>query len=370
MSKLFDATILRGLSLKNRFVRSATWEGLATPKGEVTPALIDTMTRLAHGEVGLIISGHTYVQTVGQASPWQLGLHSDDRIDGLTELTAAVHAAGGKIIAQLAHAGNFAAEQLTGQVPVVASAHEGLADGPRHELTIKDIDDLTADYAAAARRAKAAGFDGVQLHSAHGYLLSQFLSPLFNRRRDDFGGAIQNRCRLHLAVVRAVRAAVGADWPILMKINGQDYAEGGLELADSVACAKMLAEAGLDAIEISGGLLTNRKLSPSRAGIRNPDKEAYFRKDAHAFKAALSIPVILVGGMRSFGVAEQMVTEGVADYISMSRPLIREPDLIRRWHSGDRRPALCNSDNRCFKPAMDGQGVYCVTAVESSDAVD
>lgn len=370
MNTLFDETTIGNLTLKNRFVRSATWEGLATPEGEVTPALIDAMTRLAQGEVGLIISGHSYVQAVGQAGPWQLGLYSDDFIDGLTELTTAVHAAGGKIIAQLAHAGNFAAEQLTGQVPVVASALEGLTEGARRELTVKDLNDLTVDYAAAARRAKAAGFDGIQLHSAHGYLLSQFLSPIFNRRRDEYGGPIENRCRLHLAVVRAMRAEVGADQPILMKINGQDYAEGGLELTDSVACAKMLAEAGLDAIEISGGLLTNRKLSPSRAGIRNPDKEAYFREDARAFKAALSIPVILVGGMRSFEVADKMVTEGVADYVSMSRPLIREPDLIRRWHRGDRHPALCNSDNRCFKPAMEGQGVYCVTAAESSDAVD
>ncbi|GBC63171.1 NADH:flavin oxidoreductase [Desulfonema ishimotonii] len=361
MSNLFESSQISGMTLANRFVRSATWEGMAADDGAVTPGLTDTMTDLARGGVGLIITGHAFVRPEGQAGPWQLGVYKDELVGGLREMSAAVHDCGGKIVMQLAHAGHFAAEKLTGQPPMVASDSEGLAQSPRREMTTDDIRALVTAFGTAARRAKAAGFDGVQIHSAHGYLLSQFLSPAFNRRQDEYGGHIRNRARIHLEVLRAIRKAVGDDFPVMIKMNCRDFAEGGLTLEDSLAAARMLAAAGLDAIELSGGLLTGGRLSPSRMGIKSPDREAYFREEARAFKAEISIPLILVGGMRSFEVAGQMVEEGRADYISMCRPLIREPDLIRRWKSGDRRRAECISDNQCFKPGMEGKGVYCVT---------
>ena len=361
MSKLFESTQISGMVLPNRFVRSATWEGMAADDGAVTPRLTETMTDLAKGGVGMIITGHANVRPEGQAGPWQLGVYKDELTDGLKEMTAAVHDCGGKIVIQLAHAGHFAAEQLTGQPPMVASDFEGLAKSPRREMTTGDIRELVTGFGEAARRAKAAGFDGVQIHSAHGYLLSQFLSPAFNRRQDEYGGDIRNRARIHMEVYEAIRKAVGEDFPVMIKMNCQDFAENGLTADDSLAAAQMLAEAGLNAIELSGGLLTGGRLSPSRMGIRSADKEAYFREEARAFKAEISIPLILVGGMRSFEVAGQMVEEGLADYISMCRPLIREPDLISRWQSGDRRKAECKSDNQCFKPGMEGKGIYCVT---------
>ena len=361
MSRLFDGSEINGMKLANRFVRSATWEGMASPEGAVTPKLIDTMTALARGGVGLIISGHTYVRQEGQASPWQLGAYKDALIPGLQEMTAAIHEAGGKIVMQLAHAGHFAPENLTGQTPVVASDYEGLSQTPRKELTAQDIQDLVAAFADAARRAKSAGFDGVQIHAAHGYLLSQFLSPIFNRRGDGYGGSIENRTRIHVEVVHAIRAAVGKDFPVLIKMNCRDFAENGLSLEDSLIAGALLAHAGLDAIELSGGLLTGGKLSPSRPGINSADREAYFREELKAFKKKIRIPLILVGGNRSIEVSEQLVTEGVADYIAMSRPLIREPDLISRWKSGDRRRADCKSDNLCFGPGLDGSGIFCVT---------
>ncbi|MBI5588870.1 MAG: NADH:flavin oxidoreductase [Deltaproteobacteria bacterium] len=362
MSRLFESSEINGMKLANRFVRSATWEGMASPEGAVTPRLIDTMTTLAKGGVGLIISGHTYIRQEGQASPWQLGVYKDGLIPGLCELTAAVHEAGGKIVMQLAHAGHFAPEKLTGQPPVVASDYEGLSRTPRKELTAQDIHDLVAAFADAARRAKSAGFDGVQIHAAHGYLLSQFLSPIFNRRADSYGGSIENRARIHVEVVDAIRKAVGKDFPVLIKMNCLDFAENGLSLEDSLIAGKLLAHAGLDAIELSGGLLTGGKLSPSRPGINSADKEAYFREELRAFKKQIAIPLILVGGNRSIEVSEQLVAEGVADYIAMSRPFIREPDLISRWKSGDRRRATCKSDNLCFAPGLEGRGIYCVTA--------
>ncbi|MBI9085993.1 MAG: NADH:flavin oxidoreductase [Desulfobacterales bacterium] len=361
MSKLFEKTIINGMALENRFVRSATWEGMATEDGAVTPRLIDCMVALAEGGVGLIISGHTYVHRAGQAGPWQLGAYSDNLVPGLTDMAAAVHDNGGKIVLQLAHAGFFANAKLSGQTPFAVSDVEGLAKSPRAELTTADIEEIVAAYAAAAARAKTAGFDGVQIHAAHGYLLSQFLSPAFNRRTDDFGGSVENRARSFLAVVDAVQNSVGPDYPVLVKMNCGDFIDNGLTLDDAVAVAKMLVEAGIDAIEVSGGVLTSRKLSPSRMGIHNQDREAYFQKEAAAIKEATGVPLILVGGNRSFDVAERLVNEGTADYISMCRPLIREPDLINRWKSGDRTRATCLSDNQCFGPAMAGEGIYCVT---------
>ena len=269
---------------------------------------------------------------------------------------------GGRIAAQLAHAGNFAAEKLIAQPPWVVSDYEGLAESPRHEITARDLKDLVTAFAAAAGRAQAAGFDAVQLHSAHGYLLSQFLSPIFNRRQDDYGGSIDNRARIHVEIVRAIRAAVGPDFPVLIKMNCQDFAENGLTVADSIQAADLLADAGLDAVELSGGLLTGGKMSPTRPGIDSPEKEAYFSEELRAFRQAIHLPLILVGGIRSFEVAKRLVKDGLADYISMSRPFIREPDLIKRWRLGDRRRAECKSDNLCFKPAFAGQGIYCLTA--------
>lgn len=361
MSKLFENTTINGMTLANRFVRSATWEGMASETGAATPRLIDTMVALARGGVGLIVSGHTYVHPAGQAGPWQLGAYSDDLVAGLTDMAAAVHDNGGRIALQLAHAGCFASAKLTGRTPFAVSNIEGMAKSPRAELTTADIEEIVAAFGAAAARAKTAGFDAVQVHAAHGYLLSQFLSPAFNQRRDEFGGPLENRARPLLAVARAVRGAVGSGYPVLVKMNCADFIDGGLTADEAAQVAGMLEKAGIDAIEISGGVLTGGKLSPSRMGIHRPEKEAYFQEEARAFRKEVAIPLILVGGNRSFEVAERLVDAGTADYIAMSRPLIREPDLIRRWQSGDRRPAACLSDNQCFAPAMVGEGIYCVT---------
>ena len=361
MSKCFEAGKINGMELANRFVRSATWEGMAADDGAVTPRLKEIYAALAEGGVGLIITGHSYVDKPGQAGPWQLGAYKDDLVPGLKELTATVHDRGGRIVMQLAHAGNFSAKQLTQTPPWVASDFEGLSTSPRHEMTIDDIRTLTVSFAAGASRAKEAGFDGVQIHSAHGYLLSQFLSPLYNRRTDDYGGNIENRARLHIELVRAIRDAVGSDFPILAKLNGGDFVEGGLDTSDAIQAGRLLAAAGLDALEISGGVLTSSRLSPSRM-VKNEEQEAYFKTEARAFRKELRIPIILVGGIKSIETAEALVDDGTTDFISMCRPFIREPNLIKRWRSGDRRKALCKSDNACFKPAMEGQGVYCVTA--------
>ncbi len=360
MSILFEQSTINGMVLSNRFVRSATWEGMAGEDGTVTPRLIEMMVSLADGGVGLIITSHAYVRPEGQAGPWQLGIDNDERIRGLREMTAAVHDRGGTIVMQVSHAGTFAPEKLIGRPPFAVSDFEGLARSPRREIATQDIRQLVAAFAEAAGRVKAAGFDGIQIHSAHGYLLNQFLSPIYNRRLDEYGGDSHNRSRIHREVYRAVRQTVGKDYPVLLKLNCRDFAENGLCLEDSLQVGMMLADAGLDAIELSGGLLTGGKLSPSRPLINSEEEEAYFGDEARVFKKNITIPLILVGGVRSIEVAERLVEDGVTDYISMSRPLIREPYLINRWKAGDRSKAHCISDNKCFGPGMKGKGIYCV----------
>jgi 2,4-dienoyl-CoA reductase-like NADH-dependent reductase (Old Yellow Enzyme family) len=361
MSALFEETRLNGMALANRFVRSATWEGMAGDDGSVTPGLVDCMVALARGGVGLIITSHAYVRRDGQAGSRQLGVYSDALLPGLTAMAGAVHESNRKMVLQLAHAGFFADARLTGNPPFAVSNIEGVAKSPRTELTKKEIDRIVVAFAEAATRAQKAGFDGVQIHSAHGYLLSQFLSPAFNRRTDAYGGTVENRARALMDVLRAVRSAVGPDYPILVKMNGRDDIEGGLGLEDSLQVGEMLARGGIDAIELSGGFLTGGKLSPSRTGIHSEGKEAYFRQEAKAMRERTGVPLMLVGGNRSFRVAERMVSEGMADYISLCRPLIREPGLINRWKSGELAKSACTSDNQCFGPAMAGEGIYCVT---------
>jgi 2,4-dienoyl-CoA reductase-like NADH-dependent reductase (Old Yellow Enzyme family) len=334
---------------------------MATDDGACTPKLIDLMANLVKGGVGLIVSSHAYVQKEGQATPWQLGVDKDELIPGLKDMTDAVHENGGKIVMQLSHGGFFSYPKLTGQTPKAPSKVEGIAKSPRKEMSVGDIQQVVKAFAAGAERAKEAGFDGVQIRPAHGYLLSQFLSPIFNHRKDEYGGKIKNRARILVEIIQSIRKTVEQNYPVFVKLNCQDFAENGLKLVESLQVADMLVKEGIDAIELSGGLLTGGKLSPSSMGINSEEKEAYFQEEARAFKKQINVPLILVGGIRSYRVAERLVEEGVADYISMSRPFIREPDLINRWKSGDLQKAACVSDNMCFKPAMKGGGIYCVT---------
>ena len=361
MTELFEHSTINGMELANRFVRSATWEGMAADDGACTPKLIDLMVELAKGGLGLIISSHAYVSPEGQAGPWQLGVYNDALVPGLETMAKAVHDNGSKIVLQLAHAGFFANAKLTGQTPMAPSNVEGFSKSPRQEMSVEDIRDVVQAYGAAAKRAQNAGFDGVQIHAAHGYLLSQFLSPAFNRRNDAYGGDIQHRATALVEVLQQIRQVVGREYPVLVKMNCRDFIENGLVAEDSLEVGAMLASEGIDAIELSGGVLVGGKLSPSRMGIKSEDKEAYFQEDARAFKKKVPVPLILVGGNRSFQVAERLLNEGCADYISMSRPFIREPNLINRWKAGDLKPATCKSDNQCFGPARKGQGIYCLT---------
>lgn len=363
MAKPFESLSIKSLTLPNRFVRSATWEGLAAQDGSVTDELIGRMVELARGEVGLIISGHAFVSREGQAGPRQLGAYDDKLEPGLASMARAVHQAGGRIALQLAHAGQQANPKLSGLPAVGPSVLVQDGQDMNRELDKAGIQALAAAFGRAAALAERAGYDAVQIHSAHGYLLNQFLSPAWNKRGDEYGGPLENRVRLHLEVLAAVRAAVGPDYPVLVKINSEDFVEGGLTREDAVAAAAMLEKAGMDAVEFSGGSrASGEALMPARKGLlKTADQEVYYREAARLYKQRVRIPLILVGGIRSIEVAEKVLGSGLADCIALSRPLICEPWLIQRWHNGDRRKAECVSDNACYGPGFAGEGIRCVT---------
>ena len=360
MSKLFEATEINGMRLSNRFIRSATWEGMAGKDGRCTPQIMALMEQLARGELGLIISGYAYVLPEGKARIGQLGIYRDELIGGLREMTEAVHSCSGHIVAQLVHAGIFSDPNLTGQTPLAPSHIPDVFETPHEEMSIEYIREVVKAFGQAARRAKEAGFDGVQIHAAHSYLLSEFLSPAFNRRRDAYGGSLENRARAILETLQDIRANVGKHFPVLIKMNCQDFLDKGLTLEDSLRVGEMLQQNGIDAIEISGGTFLSGKLTPVRSGITSEDREAYFKEEAKAFKEILKVPLILVGGIRSLQTAEKLLNGGYTDYISMSRPFIREPDLVKRWASGDRNKSTCLSDSQCRDAGFTGEGISCM----------
>jgi len=234
-------------------------------------------------------------------------------------MTAAVHERRGRIAMQLGYGGAY------------------LSRSRVRGMTVQHFRDIAGFFGQAALRAKKAGFDGVQIFAAHGFLLSQLLCPRYNDRTDAYGGSIENRSRALMEVLEAIRNTVGPNYPVLAKINAGDFVENGLTLEDSLRVGIMLEKGGIDAIELSGGLLNSPNLMKSR--INTEEDEAYFREEASAFKGEISVPLILVGGIKSFHVAKRLVEEGVADYVSMCRAFIREPDLINRWKSGDLRKA-------------------------------
>ena len=362
MKKLFDKTKINQMELKNRFVRSATWEGLANSDGSCNEELTELMLELAKGQVGLIITSHAYVNQTGQAGIRQLGIYSDQLTASYIKIVEKVHREGSKIIMQIAHAGGRASAQLIKSQPFGPSSLEIKDCMMCREMTKNEIFQIIGDFKNAAVRVKKAGFDGVQIHAAHGYLLSQFLSPFFNKRKDEYGGSIENRARLILEILQAIRSELGKQFAIHIKINSDDFIEGGFTQSEMVQVSAMLESAGIDAVELSGGtsLKTSKHSSSRVGGIDSKEKEVYYREAAKLYKGKITVPLILVGGIRSYEVAKELIEKNLADYISLCRPLIREPDLIKNWQEGDIKRAACISCNKCFEPTRAGKGIYCV----------
>ena len=351
MSILFEPIKIKNLEVRNRFVRSATYDGCSDRNGGVTEKQIKLYTDLADGGVGLIVTGIAYVHPSGQISPFQNSLAHDAPIPGLKRLTRAVHDRGAKIAVQLFHAGRESARFLEPKKER-AIGPSIVPDDPFFQkeyraATVEDIRAITRAFGDAAGRAKAAGFDAVQLHGAHAYLLSQFLSPYTNRRDDDYGGSFENRLRFHREIYLNVREQVGDAYPVLIKTGGQDGFAGGLTFREGREAAKRFSQWGFDALEISQGLRGNwYEETEFRTKINRVEKEAYFRDWSKKVKRIVNIPVMMVGGLRSIGLMEALVEKNETDFISLCRPLIKEPHIINAWKSGSRARADCISCNK------------------------
>ena len=358
MRNLFEETKIKGITLKNRFVRSSTWESMATPEGYLTDQLMDVYKELAKGDVGLILTGYAFVTKEEQPSPRMMGIYDDSFIKDFRALTDMVHHYGSRIVLQIVYGGTQTRYRPEDRVIWGPSAVKEIGSGVvAKEMTLKEIRTLIKSFGDSALRTKSAGFDGVQIHCAHGYLLGQFLSPYHNRRADKYGGSIQNRARIIIEIYEEIRNQVGRDFPVLIKINAEDFVENGATFDDCRFVCKELSKRGIDAIEVSGGILAAAEEDrPSRPMINSSQKEGYFAPYAAKIAEENDVPIILVGGLRSPQVIERLLETTQISYFSMARPFLTEPDLVQRWHKGDLRRAKCVSCNRC----REGEGNMCI----------
>lgn len=359
---IFDPITVCNLELQNRFVRSATHEFLAEEDGTPTSRLGDLYEELAKNEVGLIITGYSYVLPGGQSDIYQQGIYDDRFIEPYRKITERVHRYRSKIVLQIVHGGRQASVSDKYPVPMAPSkVKDGHSAVMPREMTEQEILEVIEAFTKAAVRAKKAGFDGVQLHCAHGFLLSNFISPYTNRRTDRWGGSVENQARTVTEIVRRIKEETGDSFPILVKMNATDgfqpccsKAKLGLDIFQAIEIAKLLEKAGICAIEVSGGISEAGGVT-IRTAINTPAKEAYFKDCSKAIKSAVNIPVILVGGIRSLQVINDLLENGFADLVSMSRVFISEPDIVLKFKSGKVKKARCVSCNLCFDP----EGISC-----------
>ncbi len=398
-SIVFSPCCIRKIELKNRIVRSATFENAANIDGKVTEQLIEIYHKLAKGGVGLIITGNVSVYSKAFTRHRVLGIYDDNFISGLKKISQTVHDTNSecKVMVQLQHPGRqvLNPETLSKLNPYLPPAymsyikrHQEVIQSYQHPphrveptapsaifdtlfeqtpraLTLEEINEIIESHAEGIRRAQEAGFDGVQLHAAHGYLLSTFLSPWTNRRNDKYGGSTENRIRIIVEIYEQAKKKVGEDFPITIKMNITDFLPGGMDIEEATKIGEILSRIGFAAIETSGGMweaVTRGReqlswrpviLPESRTGIKTIDQEAYFLPGAKALKEKTDIPIILVGGLKTFDKIEEILESGSVDFVSLSRPLIRQPDLPNLWLSDySNNRAECISCNACL-PIMD-----------------
>lgn len=355
MSLLFTPAKIGSLEIPNRIIRSATAERMADDNdGSPREQLTSLWVELARGGTGLIVSGHMYVHPSGKCHPEMTGIHSDDLIPALKECVDAVHLAGGLIAAQINHGGMQCSKDSVSETIAPSALDEEFLEQPAREITTEEIAILIDAYGQAARRAKEAGFDAVQVHAAHGYLINQFISPYTNRRKDGWGGNLRGRTRFLREVTHSIREQVGVAYPVFIKFGMEDGVNSGLTSEMGAEVIPLMAEMGLDAIEISGGV----RSKSVRKGIRSPSKEAYFRPLVQQARKKTDLPLIMVGGMRSKEVMEEVLSSGDSDFVAMCRPLIREPGFPKKLEAGTQEISACISSSNCWAESL-GEGISC-----------
>jgi len=377
MSLLFSPMKIGNMEIKNRFIHSATYEGMAADDGKVRDAVIKRYALLAKGEVGLIIPGYMFIHPLGQALKYQTGIHSDEMIPGLKRVVDAVHGYDGKIVFQIAHSGRQTTKGLIGRKPKGPSAKwRNPADFTKPlEMKEDEIHKTVRDFGSAARRAAEAGADGIQLHAAHGYLINQFLSPFYNERKDRWGGSDKNRFRFLKEIIIEVRSMLPANMPVLIKLNSNDFTpQKGIVPGLAATYAKWLADLNIDLLEVSCGSVDFAPFNECRGDIPVEEmttsfpwwkrpfikamlkswvgkydlEEGYNLDAAKRIKPALGeIPLAVVGGIRRLNHMEEIVAKKKSDFLSMSRPFIREPDIVKKFRQNKANTVSCISCNRC-----------------------
>ena len=389
MSILFTPIDLGNVQVKNRFIQSATYEVMAIETGEVSDKLIKRYQRLAKGEVGLIIPGYMYVHPLGRSYKYQTGIHNDDMIPGLRRLVEAVHQEGGKIAFQLAHAGRQTTKAMIGQTPLGPSSkgRNPITFVKPKEMSADQIQEVIQAFGIAANRAVEAGVDGIQLHAAHGYLINQFISPFFNHRKDEWGGSDANRFRFLKEVLSEVKKGLPQGMPVFVKLNAHDYTpQEGITPSLAVTYARWLSELEINGLEISCGSPVYSFMNMCRGDV--PVKELvnslpfwkrplgklmlrnmvgkYDFEEGYNIEAAKMIkpvlgktPLFVVGGLRQVAEMREVLEKQYADCISMCRPFIREPFIVKKIKEGNAEAVTCVSCNRCLAAVTHNIPVQC-----------
>ena len=354
MKRIFEKSTVKNLTLNNRMVRSALWMCMADKNGHITPQLYDVYKELSQGGIGLIITGYTMVDENDRPNPGMMGIYNDSFIEEHKKLVDISHSNGTPIALQLAYGGSqtnhpdFKDKTLFGP-SAIRNRVTGIT--PK-EMTTDDITHLVRKFTEASVRAKQAGYDAIELHAAHGYLLSQFLTPYCNRRTDNYGGSINNRARIITEVIESIRNAVGKDFPIMIKMNHDDYMDEGegMTLSESIEVAKLVEKAGADIIEISGTNETSGKgVGPARTKIHKPELQSYYLEPTKVIAESVSIPVILMGGNRDAKRMQSILETTDIEFFSIARSLLCEPDLISRFQESINYKPRCVSCNGCYR---------------------
>ena len=345
---IFDPVSIGNIDAKNRIVRSATAESYAAGARRLTSANMGLYEALADGGVGVIITGMFGVDARSGMQPGMPNVGHEGFVQEFRKIVDAVHSYGSRVVVQLVHSGAKAVLPEGAGQPLGPSDVTLTPDNPARAMTKAEIAELAVAFGKAAALCKEAGADGAQIHGAHGYLISQFLSPYCNKRTDEYGGDIAGRGRIVLECFDAMRREAGADYPIWIKINSKDLVEESITMEECTWLCGELEKAGMQAIELSAGLGFGRSTSPSKP-IAGEDDEGSFAPEALVLAEKISIPVISTGGFRTPEVMERWLNKGNIAALGLCRPLICEPGLVRRWQEGDRSKARCISCSRCFR---------------------
>lgn len=357
MKNLFDSVEIGNLSVKNRFVRTATWENM-TYNGKMNEKLYDLYEVLAKGEVGLIVTGYANIVEEEQPNPGMFGIYDDSFIQGYRELCKRVHKYNSKIILQVAYGGTKTKYNVGERKIFAPSDVSELSTGTiGTPMTKEDINYIVSAFGQSARRAKEAGFDGIEIHGAHTYLINQFLSPYYNQRTDEYGGSLENRMRFLVEIYNAMRNEIGSDYPILVKLTASDFFDGGLTFEETRKIAQKMEKIGVNAIEVSGNIHgKGESLIGHEFEGYKIQKEAYFGEFAKIIAEELKIPVITVGGIKTYEATDKILNSSNISMFGLSRALLTEPHLVKRWKDGNIKKVKCVRCSKCRTP----EGNYCV----------